>query len=318
MAKTYPFISVVIPAYNESEHLEATITCLRNCEYDRDSFEIIVVDNNSTDATKEIADRYADKPLFLEHGNVGAVRNYGAKHARGEILAFLDADCLVHTDWLSNIAKLIEDQPDIAFGGTCRLLDETNWLEKYWLLGDGTKKQKDLVGATIGIQKTTFWQIDGFDETVTSGEDTDFSCRLRAHGTAVVILPDLSVKHAGNANTPWSFIRRQIWHSENYFQNPKSTIKDPTFLLCFMALVSLVSTPILALEEPQLAFICLSAFFLIPAAFSIKRMSYARTFKFSPKEILKIYTLDALYVFGRCIGIIKSMINVLKNRDAAT
>ena len=272
-----PFISVVIPAFNESRHIANTINSLKNCEYSRKSFEIIVVDNNSTDGTKEIADKFADHSLILKDGNVGAVRNYGAKHARGEILAFLDADCIVSKDWLSNIAKLIEARPTGAFGGTCTTFDETNWMERYWLLGNGKKRQNALVGATIGIKRSVFWQVNGFDERITSGEDTDLSNKLKAHKIPINITQKLSVKHAGNANTPLSFIRRQIWHSENYLLNPKSAIKDPTFLLCLITLMSVFSIPYFAAKELiQPAMIASLTTLSVPAIFSAKRMLYAQ------------------------------------------
>ncbi len=310
--KTHPNISVIIPAYNEQEFIESTLFSLKNSNYPTEQFEIIVVDNGSTDKTMEIAKRHADLLLLLSEGNVGAVRNYGAREASGQFLAFLDADCEVSHDWLTNIELLLEEQNDCAFGGTCTSPKNTNWIERYWLLGSGEKKQKDLVGASIAIRKSDFFSIGGFREDVTSGEDSDLSNRLRNHHISVIVTTKLSVKHFGNANTISGFVRRQIWHSENYLHDPVATVKDPTFILCFLVILLLFLMVISIFIKPNISALSLLSIFLIIGAFSIKRMVYANFFTFNPIKLLKIYCLDAFYVLGRCMGIAISIKNSLK------
>ena len=94
-----PFCSVVIPAFNEKQDIEASLSSLVNQSYPRARYEIILVDNGSTDRTPEIASAYADLILSKPDGNVGAVRNFGIASASGSVIICTDADCVVTPDW---------------------------------------------------------------------------------------------------------------------------------------------------------------------------------------------------------------------------
>ncbi|MDD1662966.1 MAG: glycosyltransferase [Methanomicrobiales archaeon] len=96
-------ISVVVPAYNEEENITACLESL-NCQtLPRAEYEIIVVDGNSKDRTRELAIPLADLVFIQESRRVGGARNDGALRARGEILATTDADCVLPPDWLERI-----------------------------------------------------------------------------------------------------------------------------------------------------------------------------------------------------------------------
>ena len=301
--KPRPVISVVIPAFNEQDFIESTLLSLKNSDYPTEKLQLIVVDNGSTDQTMERAQRLTDVLLHLPDGNVGAVRNYGANKAKGDYIAFLDADCEVSQDWLSNLELLLNQNKGTVFGGTCTSPKNSSWIEHYWLLGNGHKKQRDLVGASIGLRKSDFFSIGGFREDLTSGEDTDFSNRSRRHNVKVIVTPKLTVTHFGNANTISKFIRRQIWHSENYLRDPIATVKDPTFLLCAASLFLFILMVIFLPVNIKVSAMMLFSILLIIGLFSIKRMAYAKFFTANPIKLFKIYSLDALYVSGRCSGI---------------
>tara|TARA_B100002003_G_scaffold182052_2_gene170269 strand:- start:10189 stop:11118 length:930 start_codon:yes stop_codon:yes gene_type:complete len=308
-------ISVIIPAYNESEHIKKTILALRNSHYPKDKYEIIVVDNGSLDETYEISTLLADETFRLIEGNVGAVRNFGARNSKGEILAFIDADCLVADDWLENISALVENNENVIFGGTCTLSDESNWIEHYWLLGNANKRQRDLVGASIALRQTLFFELGGFSEKLTSGEDTEFSVRARSRNINVEINPRLSVIHMGNAKTTMSFFKRQMWHSENYFLDLPASLRDPTFILCAIASACLVGAIFYSTDSSHKSLFFLVIFFLIVLTFSIKRMYYAKTLPKKPVGFLKIYWLDLVYVIARIVGGLKSAFSVIKRKN---
>ncbi|MAI32339.1 MAG: family 2 glycosyl transferase, partial [Rhodopirellula sp.] len=290
----------------ESEYIKRTILSLRNSHYPKDKYEIIVVDNGSSDDTYEISTVLADKVLRLIEGNVGAVRNFGARNSKGEILAFIDADCLIENNWLDNINELIKNNANAIFGGTCTLSDESNWIEHYWLLGDANKRQRDLVGASIALRKALFFDLGGFSETLTSGEDTEFSVRARSRNINIEINPLLSVVHMGNAKTTMSFFKRQMWHSENYFLDLPASLRDPTFILCVIASVSLAGAIIYAADRSYHSLLFLGIFFSIVLIFSIKRMYYANTLPKKLTGFLRVYWLDLIYVTARIVGGIKS------------
>ena len=305
-----PYFSIVIPAYNEEEHIGSCLQSIFDSDYGSARYEVIVVDNGSQDKTYEIALNSGRAKVFqLLEGNVGAVRNYGAAKAQGQILVFIDADCLMDKDWLNRAEQLIRDRPNCAYGGGAKLPNNATWIETSWLLeskGQPTLP-KHLIGASTMISKELFLKVNGFHELVSSGEDTDLHRRLASKNTHVFIGHVLDVTHLGNAKTCSQFIKRQIWHSENYLTNLKYSAKDPIFLITITFISSLFIFIIFTFFAPSkfTAFISLSIYIFLPALLSIKRMYRANYFTLMPNILLQIYALDFLYLIGRSIGIAK-------------
>lgn len=96
-------ISVVVPAYNEEENITACLESLNRQTLPRTDYEIIVVDGNSKDRTRELAAPLADLVFCQTSARVGGARNDGAMRAKGEILAMTDADSVIPPDWLERI-----------------------------------------------------------------------------------------------------------------------------------------------------------------------------------------------------------------------
>jgi glycosyltransferase involved in cell wall biosynthesis len=307
-----PYFSFVIPVYNEEEHIASCLTSIFNSNYDSDKYEVIVVDNGSEDRSLEIALTFKQARVFeLPQGNVGAVRNFGTAQALGQILVFIDADCLVDSEWLTRARDLINEHPKCAYGGGVKLPIDATWIESSWLLEKQGKPTlpKHLIGASTVVSKDLFHSAGGFNEEVSSGEDTDLHNRLIFASATVIIDHALNVTHLGNAKTPMQFIRRQIWHSENYISNLQQSLKDPIFLitLTFITLLILSATTIFFLPEKFTPYCILCAFLATPTLLSYKRMLRSRYVSFNPLTLIKIYFLDYLYLSGRSIGIIKSL-----------
>ncbi|MFX0134043.1 MAG: glycosyltransferase [Candidatus Hodarchaeota archaeon] len=99
--RSLPTVSVIVPTYNAEKNIANLIESLLNLDYPTELLEIIIVDNNSNDRTKEIVKQYPIK--LLEEKNIQssyAARNIGIKTAKGEILAFTDVDCITDTHWI--------------------------------------------------------------------------------------------------------------------------------------------------------------------------------------------------------------------------
>lgn len=105
-------ISVIVPFLNEQKYIATCINSLLNQNFPSKEYELIFIDNNSTDNSYKIAKsllRPQDKLLKEKTPNVYAARNTGLKHAKGEILAFTDADCLVDKSWLTQIHQTLNN-----------------------------------------------------------------------------------------------------------------------------------------------------------------------------------------------------------------
>jgi len=172
-------ISVIIPAYNEEKLLPATLDAVRQAIVD-DS-ELIVVDNESTDKTREIASAAGALIINAATHNIAHVRNVGANEARGDVLVFLDADTFVKPGVFEEILTAISDQD--CLGGSVRVEYEAP-LDRFWMrsfmklwvmLGKLLRMRQ---GALQFSRRDIFRELNGYDETIYVGEDIEFHWRL--------------------------------------------------------------------------------------------------------------------------------------------
>jgi glycosyltransferase involved in cell wall biosynthesis len=228
-------LSVVVPAFNEEKFLPKCLESLRNQDFK--DFEIIVVDNNSTDKTAEIAKKFGVILVSEENQGVAFARNKGAKVAKGEILVFTDADTILPKDWLSRISKEFKEDEDlIAFGGSCEfysgpisakiasrfLLPIFLFLDKFFSGG------WNLMGCNMAIKREAFLKVGGFNINLKINEDVEISYRLRKIGK-VILDPRFKVMTSGRryrnglilglANYILPTISRILFKKYDKFQN---------------------------------------------------------------------------------------------------
>lgn len=305
---TLPFVSVVMPAHNEEQYISECLHSLKDQDYPADRFEIIVVDNNSTDRTVEIAKSFGVTVLHKESGPVGAVRNHGVAHAQGEVIAFIDSDCVAPNNWITKGVELLATGHHVAYGGRCTLRKNPFWLEQFWLLEGSAPKQPpaELLGCAIFVEKACFEKHGMFDESITSGEDSKLSITIRQAGSSVGFSAALDVAHLGNPISSAAFFKRQVWHSENYLKDLKTSIKDKAFILIviFYAL-GIISVLSVFFGTASTFLISFALFLMIPAIFSTRRIIAARYKPANLNSLASIYYLDFLYLVARCTGLTK-------------
>jgi len=110
-------VSVIIPAYNEESTIESCLKSLLNQTIEKDTYELIVVDDGSTDSTPEIIKRYPVKLFRQENSGPATARNLGAKNSSGEIILFTDADCIADPNWIEEMISPFIDEEVIAVKG---------------------------------------------------------------------------------------------------------------------------------------------------------------------------------------------------------
>jgi glycosyltransferase involved in cell wall biosynthesis len=297
--------SIIIPCHNEEIHLEKCLLSVVNIDYPREKFEVIVVDNESTDLSLSIAKKYADQVICLPNAKVGAVRNAGAKLASGDFFVFIDADCILDPQWLDRAETLIKSYQNTVFGGGILLPENANWIERHWLLEgpEGNSLPSELIGCSIVIHSDWFRSVDGFDAQKSSGEDTDLSTRICKEGTKKIITRDLNVTHLGNAKTISAHIRRQAWHAKSYKISKEKNLKDPVFLLVIIHIfLILLTVAFLTFKLNLLAFLALAVGLISPLILTAKRFYRAKRKPSNLIEIVLAYILDLTYLTGRAIG----------------
>lgn len=182
-----PFLSIIIPTLNEEAYLELTLNSILDQNYNG-KYEIIVADGMSTDKTVKIAKKYTKNVIRVKRRGIGAGRNAGALKARGDVLVFMDADSLLLPNALTELVKPFGNQNVV--GVTCSILPSSNKLEDfiiYRLLNELVKfsikmKKAHVSGVCIACTNDAFKRIGGFNENLSTAEDTDFSIRLNNLG----------------------------------------------------------------------------------------------------------------------------------------
>lgn len=186
-AAKQPFISVVIPAYNEEKYLPRCLTSLDGQTYPRQRFEVIVVDNASTDRTAEIAQEHGARVVREERKGVGRARQSGAEAAQGEIIAGTDADIDAPPEWLERIAACFVADPRLGgITGPVYFYDG-NWLLRTWFRYVNTAwvwllnavGLNAFSGNNFAVRREPFQRSGGFRVELVGGEDTDLALRLR-------------------------------------------------------------------------------------------------------------------------------------------
>ncbi len=190
---SHPRVSVVIPAFNEAKNIHRTLENLLNQTYQ--DFELIVVDNNSTDDTAKIASEYGARVIYEPKKGVTHARQAGFLAAKGEIIISTDADALHPKNWIERIVKILDSDPSlVAVGGIAHLHSgplSARLAAKYLfypflvidkLLSGGW----NLSGFSMAVRKDAFLRTGGFNLKLNIGEDIDLSQKLRKLGKVVV------------------------------------------------------------------------------------------------------------------------------------
>jgi glycosyltransferase involved in cell wall biosynthesis len=177
---------VVIPAHNEERYLGACLQALHQQSYPPPEFEVIVVDNASTDGTAQIARQWGATVVVERRRGIGRARQRGARAARGEILASTDADTIVPRDWLERIALSFHRDHELgALFGPFRYGDGSV-LEKVflWYLFLGLMMALQGLGKSCfsgnnyAVRREAFWKAGGCKASLPAAEDVDLSWRL--------------------------------------------------------------------------------------------------------------------------------------------
>ncbi len=226
MEAPHPFVSIIVPVYNGAATIVPCVESLVAQEYPSDRLEIIVVDNGSKDQTVKLLQPYIESGQIKLLGetkvlNAYGARNTGATEAKGEILAFTDADCFAQSDWLKNLLDCWSDEKIGAFiGDILAYKPKTAWERFYpseslsWR-GKDTSKFPGMRAGNCAIRREVFWKLCGFNIKVNSGGDTEFLKRmLSTTKYTFKVALDAVVFHK-NYQSLWLIFRRNLRFGTN-------------------------------------------------------------------------------------------------------
>jgi glycosyltransferase involved in cell wall biosynthesis len=214
---TTPLVSVIVPAWNSGGLIRRCLDALQSQSIPPEQFEIIVVDNASTDGTADIVRSVPGVRLLVEHrpGSYAA-RNRGLAHARGTYVAFTDADCLPAPDWLEAAVSAAGRHPDAGvLAGRINLFEEGDSedpafadYERLFSFPQSFASRGNCATANWMSRRSLFDELGGFDETLKSGGDREMALRIKAAGLPLIYVPEMAVYHPVRA-TRESLVRKR-------------------------------------------------------------------------------------------------------------
>jgi GT2 family glycosyltransferase len=217
----HPFVSVVVACYNGARTLKLCLDSLERLNYS--DYEVILVDDGSVDDTPQIAALHK-RIRYLRQANLGlsAARNAGIKAAKGEIIAFTDADCRADEDWLHYLMGHLLNTRFVGIGGHNLLPPEDSWIAAAVMVSPGgpahvmltDQVAEHIPGCNMAFYKSALEEIGGFDPIFRkAGDDVDVCWRLQQRGYEIGFSPSGFVWHY-RRSTFQDYLKQQQGYGE--------------------------------------------------------------------------------------------------------
>lgn len=220
-----PFVSVIVPAHNEEAYLGSCLESLERQDY-AGSYEVIVVDNASVDGTAELGRQRGVRIVYEPEESPACARQSGLESARGEVVAFIDADSRAPRNWLSSLASRFATQPDlVVISGPYAFYDAGTASRLVSYVANAVCISLDHVfrrlcgkggalwGSNFAVRRAALIGAGGFNRAIEFlGEDYELSLRLRGKGragvlpTLVVLTSARRLREDGPVSTYWNYI----------------------------------------------------------------------------------------------------------------
>ena len=213
-----PPVTLVVPVYNGAATLRACLDSLLALDYPRESLEILVVDNASTDDTAQILSSYGSALRVVHEPKRGrpAACNCGFREASYETIAITDADCVLDRHWLRYLVAPLQE-PEVGLtGGKILSIHSDRPIE---LFGEQIHDNQAsiegrfpcVIGMSWACRRSVYQELQGFDEEFLRVQDSDFSFRIASAGYKLVYVPEAILYHQ-NEETYWGLYHEGYKH----------------------------------------------------------------------------------------------------------
>lgn len=229
-------ISIIIPAFNEEKNIARCIDSLHRQIDVRNDCEIIVVDDGSTDTTRQIARAHGARVLEQSNQGAAAARNFGVRNACGEIVLFMDGDCEADPNWVAAMIAPFSD-PSVVGTGGMKQTRQTGFIPRFIQTEfdyryDQVRAHRfiDFIDSgTAAYRREIFLKNDGFDTRLADAEDVELSFRLSEQGFKMAFARD-AIVYREHPTALWEYLRLKFtyayWRSFVYRRFPKKIAND--------------------------------------------------------------------------------------------
>jgi len=279
-----PDVSVVISSYNKRETIGQSIRSVLLQE--GVLFELIVVDDGSTDGSSNILDAFLRdervKIIRKGHSGISATKNIGTANARSDIVYFVDGDCVLDQNSLAMLLSSFTIPRIGCVGGAVRAVNKSNSMANAIELMQNEVERKWPFGANVAYRKEVLNRTGGFDESAEGGEDVDLFLRTTKMGFGFVYNPAIVVRTV-NPESFSSFLNQRYRWGKGFVQlaGRHKEVLTARIRLCFALTLLTLFSPVLALLDirmillfPSFLALCVGRF--LPSAFRIARRASDR------------------------------------------
>ncbi len=308
-------ISIITPMYNSGSYIRRMIQSVKALQFNHSQIDFILIDNGSSDNSIEIAKSENIQVIEMPNATISKMRNYGAFQSNGDIICFVDSDCLVENNWASIIVEIFLKEPEIGIlGAYYDLGDNPNWIENTWnaLKKDISGEVSFLSAGNMAIKRGLFEKINGFDESLETGEDWDICQRVINKGYQVICEPRLKVKHLGNIKSLKTIILKERWYGQGMYDVLKGRKYSKPLLISvsfiFLFLLMFVSLITGKFQIVFLLFLCLILLLLAVSLYFTRHVTSQRI-----KYTFFMIPISFCYSLGRSLAIFDIFFK-LKNR----
>jgi glycosyltransferase involved in cell wall biosynthesis len=322
-------VSFIIPVLNGGNDIARCLASIQHQRFPSEQYEVLVVDNGSTDSTHQMVRDLGFTIQVMPGVTVAALRNCGAKKARGEYLAFVDADVELMARWLQEGIALFEQRSIVAAGCFPRPPRPTTWVQQAWEIHQRGNRDlpsrrpvRWLPSMNLLVRRDIFLAIGGFDENLVTAEDVDLCYRLGQHGILESNFA-MDAVHWGEAADVKTFWRKEVWRGMGNLRGIMShglrwdelpSIGYPLYVLSFLFFLGV--SCILALGTWDISLVIANLSMLVLPALLLSAGTSWRTSNFH--AFPKLFILYFLYGVARAFSLTKTSIRQTTSQENNT
>ncbi len=328
--------SIIIPSFNRADEIKEMVRSIQNLRFDRNKFEVLIVDDGSTDNTIELLKKYQEEANYTltycsqNNQGPGVARNKGTQEADGDFFIFIDSDCTVPESWLSEINTALNNNKADAFGGPDTYRDEfpailkainysmTSFITTGGLRGKKGKKLAKFYPRSfnMGISRQIIKKIGGFG-SLRHGQDIEFSNRIIKSGAKIVFVANAPVYHKRRTNIRRFYKQVFNWGVAriNLYMIDHSMIEPLHAMPAIITLITLL-VGLLAIFIPPVRTIFWIGYILFGLVLLFSMLDSIRLYK-DVRPALFLPLIMPAQIFGYGFGFIHNFIRrvILKKKE---
>lgn len=309
-----PAVTVVIPVRNDAARLRQCLASMLANEQPDGGTEILVADNGSRDGSAEVGASVGATVLSLPDLSVAQLRNRAASAAKGQVLAFVDADHLVDRHWLVHGLETLARHHAAGVGAEYQCPAGGTWVQqaydRFRAHRAGVHETEWLGSGNLIVLRDAFFRVGGFDDSLETCEDVDLCNRLRAAGLRLVSDSRLLSVHLGDPATLRALFFGELWRGRDNIRVslrgpmtlralPSAILPVANLLLVLLTLVGLVAIPWVGGWLAAAG----SGGFMVSVLLRATRMTTRRPPK-GPLDLMANLAVAAVYEAARAVALV--------------